>query len=139
MNKLLAQNRLRRLTAVIVAQWAARGVSVSPVALQRHGLLAEKLHGGRSWPLRWTDNLFGEVRDFAVGSDMLTIFGWDVREEPAVLVSADKLLAKLSSIHDLYPDGFILISDVKGKALIVDFDDEEGTHLDVIELPVAAA
>ena len=139
MNKLLTQNRLKKRAAVLVGRWAAHGVSVSPVAHDRYWLLLDKLRGGRSWPLQWTDDLLTEVHAFIVGTDMLTVLGWDVDEEPALLVSAEKLVAKLSSLSQIYPDGFVLISDVAGKALLVDFDDELGTHVNVVDLSTPTA
>ena len=135
MNQLLAQNKLKKRATVVVRHWASLGVSVSPVSHERYSLLVDKLHGGRSWTLQWTDDLFGEVRAFTVGSDMLTILGWDAHHEPPVLVGADKLLANLASLNELYADGFTLISDVQSKALMVDFDEVDGTtHFNVVDL-----
>lgn len=139
MNKLLTQNALKKRAAVLVGQWTSHGVFVSPVAHDRYWLLLDKLRGGRSWPLQWTNDFLGEVQSFSAGSDMLTILGWNVDDEPALLVSAEKLMAKGSALNHVYPDGFILISDVAAKALLVDFDDEEGTHFNIIDLPTAAA
>lgn len=139
MNKLLTQNRLKKRAAALVGQWGSHGVSVSPVAHDRYWLLLDKLRGGRSWPLQWTNDFLGEVQSFSAGSDMLTILGWNVHDEPALLVSAEKMMAKATALSQVYPDGFILISDVAGKALLVDFDDEEGTHINIIDLPTPAA
>lgn len=139
MNKLLTQNRLKKRAAALVGRWASHGVSASPVAHERYWLLLDKLRGGRSWPLQWTDDFLGEVQTFSAGSDMLTILGWNVQDEPALLVSAERLMAKAAILDQVYPDGCILISDVAGKALLVDFDDEEGTHINIIDLPTAAA
>lgn len=138
LNKLLTQNRLKKRAAVLVERWATHYVSVSPVAHDRYWLLLDKLRGGRSWPLQWTDDLLGELRAFAADSDVLTILGWNVDEEPALLVSAEKLLAKAAALNQVYPDGFVLISDVTGKALLVDYDDNEGTHINIIDLPTCA-
>ncbi len=138
MNKLLTQNRLKKSAAVLMGRWAAQGVSVSPVSHDRYWLLLDKLRGGRSWPLQWTDDLLTEIRAFVAGSDVLTILGWNVDEEPALLVGAEKLVAKASALNQVYPDGFVLISDAAGKALLVDFDDEAGTHTNIIDLPTPA-
>ncbi|HYC94101.1 MAG TPA: hypothetical protein VEB39_00205 [Sphingomicrobium sp.] len=97
----------------------------------------DKLRGGRSWPLQWTDNLLAEVRAFSAGSDLLTILGWNVDEEPALLVGAEKLVTKASVLSRVYPDGLVLISDVSAKALLVDFDEDEGTHINIIDLPAS--
>jgi hypothetical protein len=88
--------------------------------------------------LQWTEDFPGEVRTFIAGSDMLTILGWNVDEEPALLVSADKLIAKVSALNRVYSDGFVLVSEVARKALLVDFDDEQRTHINIIDLPTPA-
>jgi hypothetical protein len=139
MNKLLTQNRLKKRAALLVSQWASYGVSVSPVAHERYWLLLDKLRGGRSCPLQRTDDFLGRVRTFIDGSDMLTILGWSVDQEPALLISAEKLAASSSSLSHIYPDGFVLISDAAAKALLVDFDRQEGTHTNVVDLPTPAS
>jgi hypothetical protein len=138
LRKLLTQNRLKKRASALMGQWASRGVSVSPVAHDRYWLLLDKLRGGRSWPLNWTGDLLAELRTFSAGSDMLTILGWNVNDEPALLISAEKLTANAPVLNHLYPDGFVLISDLDRKALLVDFDDEAGTHINSIDLPTPA-
>jgi hypothetical protein len=135
----MSRHNPERARDALTHRWAAHGVSVSPVAHDRYRLLMDKLRGGRSWPLNWTGDLLPELRTFSAGSDMLTILGWDVDNEPAFLISAEKLLARASVLNRVYPDGFVLISDASGKALLVDFDDEAGTHINSIDLPVSAA
>lgn len=139
LKRLLTQNRLKKRASVLMGLWASHGVSVSPVHHDRSWLLLDKLRGGRSWPLVCTGDLIAELRTFSLGSDMLTVIGWDVDEEPALLISAEKLMAKASILNQVYPDGVILISDLAGKALMVDFDEEVGTHINIIDLPTTAA
>jgi hypothetical protein len=124
LRKLLTQNRLKKRASVLMGLGASHGVSVSPIHHDRYWLLLDRLRGGRSWRLNWTGDLIAELRTFSLGSDMLTILGWDVDEEPPLLISAEKLMAKASVLNQVYPDGFILISDLAGKALMVDFDEE---------------
>lgn len=138
LRKLLTQNRLRKRASVLMRLWASHGVSVSPVHHDRYWLLLDKLRGGRSWPLDCTGDLTSDLRTFSLGSDMLTILGWDVEEEPPLLISAEKLITEASVLNHVYPDGFILISDHAGKALLVDFDEEVGTHINIIDLPTTA-
>lgn len=111
------------------------GVPVSPVAPDRYWYLLDRLRGGRSGPLNETGDILAELRAFSAGSDMLAVLGWDVDKEPALLISAEKLMANASVLNQMYPDGFILISDLDGKALLVDFDYEAGTHINSIDLP----
>lgn len=138
MHKLLTQNRLGRRAVILIERWAAQGVPASRVPHERYWLLLDKLRAGRSSPRRRTDDLLGALRTFVADTDLVTILGWSVDDEPALLVSADKLVATLSSLNYIYPDGFVLISEAVGTALLVDFDDEEGTHLTLVDLTIAA-
>jgi hypothetical protein len=138
LRKLLTQNRLKKQASVLMGRWASHGVSVSPVHHDRYWLLLDKLRGGRSWPLDWTGDFIAELRTFSLGSDMLTILGWDVDEEPPLLISAEKLMAKASVLNQVYPDGFILISDLAGRAFMVDFDEGLVTHINIIDLPTTS-
>ena len=139
MKKRLAENRLKKRAATLVGLWASLGVSVSLVAHNRYWLLLARLRGGRSGPLQLTSDLPDHVRAFIAGSDLVTILGWSVDEEPALLVSAENILAKLSSLGHAYPDGFVLINDATQRALLVDLDDDEGTHVNIVDLPRATA
>jgi hypothetical protein len=85
--------------------------------------------------LEWTDNLAGVVSAFAIETDVVTIMGWDVSEEPAVLVPKERLLARLHCATDIYPDGFVVINDATMTALLVDIDDQDGVHTNVVDLP----
>ena len=134
LNKLLAKNQLKKRASVMIARWASEGVSVSPVADDRYGTLLGKLRDGRSGPVEWTGDLLVELRNISAGADILTVLGWNVDQEPALLISAEKLLANASALSRVYPDGFVLISEVAGKALLVDFDDQEGTLITSIDL-----
>lgn len=136
-SKLLTESRLKKRASILIGWWASVGVSVSPVAPDRYWLLLNRLRVGRSGPLGKTSDILAELRAFSTGSDMLTVIGWDVDEEPALLIGAEKLIAKVSALDQIYPDGFILISDLDGKALLVDFDYEAGTHVNSIDLPTS--
>ena len=57
---------------------------------------------------------------------MLVIVGWDVEEEPGVLLSSEALIRSVSHLRALYPDGFVLMDQPLTSALLVDFD--EGDH-----------
>ncbi len=65
---------------------------------------------------------------------MLTMLGWDVGNEPALLVSASKLAATASKLSQIYPDGFVLISDTMDKAFLADIDDQDGTRFNIADL-----
>ena len=67
---------------------------------------------------------------------MVTIIGWNLEEEPPLLVSSRALLQAIHRIDSLYPDGFWLIDDDSRTALMVDIDEEEGIHANRIDLLV---
>lgn len=138
MAKLLARNRLKKRAIELVKVWAAHGVAVSPVAHDQYLLQLGRLTGQLRWLEHPANDLVGAARAFVAGSDMLTMLGWDVRNEPALLVSASKLAATASNLSQIYPDGFVLINDTTGKAFIADIDDENGTRFNIADLPNTA-
>ena len=135
LRKLLTQNRLKKRAAELATRWSAHGVSASTVAHDRYWKLIDRLKSGRSWPLQYVEDLSAKVRTFISGSDLMTVMGWNVEEEPALLVSSEALLRTMHTIATVYPDGFILINDESRSALMVDIVDDEGIHASVIDLP----
>jgi hypothetical protein len=135
LQKLLRQNQLKQRAAELVSQWASHGISASPIAHGRYWKLIDRLRGGRSWPLEYVDDLGASVRTFGK-CDLVTVIGWNVEDEPPLLVSTQALLRAMSKIESIYPDGFILINDENQTALIVDIDEEEGIHANRIDMPV---
>ena len=132
--KLLSESRRQKRAAGLVAEWASNDVCASPVAQNKYALLVDRLRAGHAWPLRWTNDLPGEVRAFVTAEELIVILGWDVEEEPALLVSSVRLTAKVAALDRIYPDAFVLISDVAGQALLVDFDADGGTHVNIVGL-----
>lgn len=56
---------------------------------------------------------------------MLVIVGWDVDEEPGVILSSEALNRSVSHLRVMYPDGFVLLDQPLTSALLVDFDEED--------------
>ena len=135
MNKLIRQGALKRSAQEITSRWAKLGVSVSPVSHEKYWLLIDRLRGGYSWPLQFTDRLSDELRTFVAHRDIVTIIGWNVDDEPALLVGTEPLLRSAARLTEVYPDGFILVDEISRNALLVDVDEEMGTHTNKIELP----
>jgi hypothetical protein len=69
---------------------------------------------------------------------MFTIIGWEVDEEPAVLVTAEALNRSIPNLWSIYPDGFVLIDHPPTSALVIDFDEEDrsAVYLDRLSLGV---
>jgi hypothetical protein len=135
MNKLILQGALKRRAKEIAARWAKLGVSVSPVSHDKYWLLIDRLRGGHSWQLQFTDRLSEELRTFIADRDMVTIIGWNVDDEPALLVGTEALLRSASRITEVYPDGFILVDETTRAGLLVDVDEEMGTHINTFQIP----
>jgi hypothetical protein len=76
------------------------------------------------------------VRQFIIQSDLVTVVGWNVEEEPPLLMSAQSLERVLHNLPSIYPDGFILVDGKGVAALMVDIDDEDDVYATTIELPV---
>ncbi|MFC7499399.1 hypothetical protein ACFQRC_09215 [Enterovirga sp. GCM10030262] len=136
LQKLLRQNQLKLRAAELVKLWSSHGVAASPVSHTRFWKLIDRLRGGRSWPLEQVDDLRGAVSRFAGTSDLITVMGWNVEEEPPLLMSTQALLRALDRIERVYPDGFILIDEGSQSALVIDIDGEEGTHGSRVDLPI---
>lgn len=56
---------------------------------------------------------------------MLVIVGWDVDEEPALLLSSEGLGRSVAQLRATYPDGFVLLDQPLTSALLVDFDEDD--------------
>lgn len=135
LRKLLTQNRLKKRALELSIQWRMHGVQVSTVAHGRYWKLIDRLGGGRSWPLKYVADLSAEMNAFVRTTDLITVIGWIVEEEPPILISSEALLRTTHVIKSIYADGFILINDESARALLVDIDEHEGIHAGVIELP----
>ena len=123
--------RKRRLSRVLdlVAIWAANGATASPLSQDRQADLIMALRAARRWKLKElsqqsADPLAEAVREFIGHLDMVIIVGWDVNEEPAMLLSSQALNQSATRLKAIYPDGFLLFDLPATSALIIDFDDE---------------
>ncbi|HWI87332.1 MAG TPA: hypothetical protein VNT42_13550, partial [Sphingomonas sp.] len=102
--------------------WTQLGVSASPFADSRHTAFLEALRSGGSWQLDETADFAEDVRSFVASLDMVAISGWDVREEPIILLAAVDLVREAAKLTSIYPDGFILTDPSFTASLIVDWD-----------------
>jgi hypothetical protein len=141
LDELLRQRRRNSRVPTVVAAWAKIGVSVSPLSAQRQtdfvGLL--RTAGFRAFPtlqLLSPEPLFRAIVEFAGLADILAITGWEVEEEPAVLLPAEALNRSISHLRSIYPDGFVLIDQPTTSALVVDFDEDDrsAVYLDKLSL-----
>ena len=58
---------------------------------------------------------------------MLVIIGWDVDEEPGLLLSSEALRQSVAHLRAIYPDGFALLDRPLASALLIDFDGDDHT------------
>ncbi len=63
------------------------------------------------------------VADFGNGSDMLVIIGWDIENEPALLIRSAALARSGASLRTIYAEGFVVANQPTTRALIVEFED----------------
>lgn len=56
---------------------------------------------------------------------MVVIIGWDIDNEPALLVRSEALAQPDAVLRAIYPDGFIAADQTLTCALIVDFDETD--------------
>ncbi len=134
MSTLLTQNHRKRRAAALINQWAGHGLAASTLSPDRYTALIGRLRGGKARLPQRTADLIGEMRDFVLSCDMVALIGWNVDEEPGLLVSAATFIDKLAATTSVYPDGFILFNDATGRALIVDLDEDEGVRTNLVDL-----
>ncbi|VVT13798.1 conserved hypothetical protein [Sphingomonas sp. EC-HK361] len=81
--------------------------------------------------------LSDDIDDFAEPNDLLIVIGWDVDEEPAVLLPAEAVSRFVTDLSSLYPDGFVLLDQPTTEALVIDFDEDSpsAVYLDRVPLP----
>ncbi|MDQ2763906.1 MAG: hypothetical protein M3Y22_10620 [Pseudomonadota bacterium] len=60
---------------------------------------------------------------------MVVVVGWDVDEEPVVLVPSTALDRSEANLRVTYPDGFVVLDQPLTSALIIDFDEDDRTAI----------
>ncbi|QHD68854.1 hypothetical protein GS397_18495 [Sphingobium yanoikuyae] len=128
LDELLRRRRRAALVPKTVEAWAALGVVASPLSAIRQEALVTRLRTSglrRSGvlPEASSTSLSQHIRDFVEPNDLLVICGWDVDEEPAVLIPAAAINRCVSHLRSLYPDGFLLLDQPATSALVIDFDE----------------
>ncbi|ODU70004.1 MAG: hypothetical protein ABT11_09955 [Novosphingobium sp. SCN 66-18] len=68
-------------------------------------------------------SLLNAIVGLVQSSDLLVVIGWNVDEEPALLLQSDALDQSEAFLRAIYPDGFVAASHPFTRALIVDFDE----------------
>ena len=86
--------------------------------------LQHRIDGAVAWAEASSRPLSQDIDEFAASNDLLIVIGWDVDEEPAVLLPAEAVSRCVTSIRSLYPDGFVLLDQPATKAPVVDFDED---------------
>lgn len=56
---------------------------------------------------------------------MVVVIGWDVDEEPAMLVSSTAFDRSEVNLRATYPDGFVVLDQPLTSALVIDFDEDD--------------
>jgi len=123
-----------------VKAWAALDVTASPLSADRQVTLIARLRASglrRSGVLPEASSrpLSKDIDDFAEPNDLLIVIGWDVDEEPAVLLPAEAVSRCVADLRSLYPDGFVLLDEPAIEALVVDFDEDSSLVVYVDRVP----
>lgn len=134
LDELLRRKRRAGRVPDLIAAWAALDVPASPLSADRQVELIDRWRSagsGRSneLPHPSTDPLSHPVRAFTKCRDMLVIVGWDVDEEPAMLISSDGLNRSVAHLRAIYLDGFVLLDQPMTSALLIDFDEDDQTAI----------
>jgi hypothetical protein len=77
------------------------------------------------------------ISDFVEPNDLLIVCGWDVDEEPAVLIPAAAISRCVSHLRSVYPDGFLLLDQPTTSALVIDFGENHpsAVYVDHVRFP----
>jgi hypothetical protein len=129
----LQRRRLRKARApVVVAAWALAGVTASVLSDLRHEEVVELLRnsGTRTAAVGSMQSI---VAEFGDAGDMMVILGWEIDNEPGLLIRSDAIARSSASLRTIYPDGFVAADQPATRALIVDFDDDD-FHADHVRL-----
>ncbi|WP_294275260.1 hypothetical protein [uncultured Sphingomonas sp.] len=119
----LQRRRIRKTRAPeVAAAWAHAGVAASVLSDLRHEELIDLIRGSGTRTLA-VGSLQSIVADFGNGSDMLVIIGWDIENEPALLIRSAALARSGASLRTIYAEGFVVANQPTTRALIVEFED----------------
>lgn len=134
LDELLRRERRAGRVPTVVANWAAVGVAASPLSADRQTDLIGRLRSSglrrpSELPPPSTHALLPAIREFAGGRDMVVVVGWDVDEEPVVLVPSTALDRSEANLRVTYPDGFVVLDQPLTSALIIDFDEDDRTAI----------
>jgi len=141
LEELLRRRRRAALAPKAVGAWAALKVAASPLSADRQAdlivrLRASGLRRSGVFPEASSKSLSQNINDFAGPADLLIMIGWDVDEEPAVLLPAGAIGRYVNHLRSLYPDGFLLVDQPTTSALIIDFDEDHpsAVYVDRVQL-----
>lgn len=135
LSDLLERNFRRRRSLELVRRWASLGVAVSPLSENRRSALIGCLRHGRCLqPFRPIADLDEVVRTFCREGDCVSVMGWEVNAEPALVIPTGRLLAQIPVIQSIYRDGFIIFNGITSSALQIDFDDADGIQSQSLDL-----
>ncbi|MCW6536288.1 hypothetical protein [Sphingomonas lycopersici] len=141
LDELLRRRRRAALVPKAVEAWAALGVAASPLSADRQADLIARLrasgrHRSGALPEASSRHLSKDIDDFAWLSDLLIVIGWDVDEEPALLLPAEAISRCATHLRSLYPDGFLMLDQPATSALVVDFDEDHFSAVYVDRVPL---
>lgn len=118
------RNRRGARAAWLAEAWSARGVPTSRVSDDRRGELLGRLRGAKTGDYAPADDLRCVVADVVDGAPFIVVMGWDVDEEPALLLPGQALQRSEEDLRSVYVDGLLIWGAVS--VLIIDFGEIVG-------------
>jgi hypothetical protein len=125
LSDLLRHKRRASRIPDLVNAWMRGGVSVSAFSNERHDELIARFRSQSTLREPIGVSLNDALSEFAQGVDMAAVIGWDVDEEPGVLLSAKALSQSETFFCRTYPAGFVIGDQPLTKLLVIDFDDTD--------------
>ncbi len=132
---LRGRRRSRRVLDLLEA-WTMVGVMASALSAHRQAALVERLRPAMRHRLRLvsssSDTVVPAIDAFAAGHGTVVLIGWQIEDEPALLLSFKALNRAVPHLRTVYPDGFVLLNEPLTDALLieVDPDDPAGPYID---------
>jgi len=122
--ELLARRRLRRAREPrVIASWTNAGYRATALSHAMHEQFLGQFRSSGTTRKSLEGSLLNAIVGLVQSSDLLVVIGWNVDEEPALLLQSDALDQSEAFLRAIYPDGFVAASHPFTRALIVDFDE----------------
>jgi len=101
------------------------GINASALSHSKHEELLGRLRQPGSKISCASGSLDAILAEFSKSNDIIVVIGWNVDEEPSLLIPGDALAQSQTFFRTAYPDGFVVTNQPVSHALMIDFDESD--------------